>query len=419
MSKLKVALLGFGTVGSGVYEAVKTHQQRLETLLGKPVEVAAVLIKDEQKKRNVDSNVLFTSNIEKVLETPGLNVVMEAIVGVEPGYTYLSKAMEKGCHIVTANKELFAHKGIELKKKARENNVNILFEAAVAGGIPIIGTLRKLLQVNDVSKVTGILNGTSNYILSDIRTRQIPFSRALEAAQQKGYAEADPVNDVEGWDAFYKLMILSELLYGVQPEWTETTRKGIRDVSFGDICIAEAFGLRIKHIATVERSLEGLKARVEPVMMAPSHPLYSIEGVDNAVTVTGDLVGEVTLTGPGAGAKPTASAMVEDLLHVQDSNHPFVHEKIKGENQESTLKDDNRLQDWLLVVPSINLPDDVVVHEAKTLTVNGKSVTGYYVSGSVATVNRLLKQYSTLVVYPVEGEGLRFESKELVIVNTR
>ncbi|QDP41210.1 homoserine dehydrogenase [Radiobacillus deserti] len=316
MSSLKVALLGFGTVGSGVYQTVQSHQQRLQSLLGRKVEIAGVLIKNTNKKREIDSHIVVSSDIEDILNIPDLDVVIEAIVGVEPGYTYISKAIEKGLHVITANKELIAHRGDVLRDKAKKHQVRIEFEAAVAGGIPVISTLKHLLRVNQVQRIEAILNGTSNYILTHIRETQSSFGDSLRLAQDNGYAEADPSNDIDGWDAFYKLMVLSDLLFRKQPKWEQVIHQGIRHITLEDIIAAESIGCKIKHVATIERIGEHVQVKVEPVLLSGSHPLYSVEGVENAVIVSGDIVGNVKLEGPGAGALPTASAIIEDLVNL-------------------------------------------------------------------------------------------------------
>lgn len=320
MSVIKVAILGFGTVGEGVYRTIHSHAEELETVLGKKVEVAAILIQNQQKERNISEDVLITSDFDEILKLQELDVVVEAIVGKEPAFTFLKKTIEKGCHIVTANKEMFAHHGKELQKLAEENHVSVGFEATVAGGIPIIQTIRQLLKINRVQKIEGILNGTSNFILTEMREKQQIFEEALFHAKEKGFAEADPTNDVEGFDAFYKTMILSRIAFGTEPNWKNVELEGITSISSEMIAEAENFGLRFKHIAQISIEDGQIKAVIKPVKVDPSHPFYHIEGVQNAVNVSTDIVGDITLQGPGAGMFPTASAVIEDLVYVCQNN---------------------------------------------------------------------------------------------------
>jgi homoserine dehydrogenase len=316
MSVVKVALLGFGTVGEGVYRTIQSHQKELKASLGKNVEIVAVLIKNKGKIRSIDQNVLITTDFDEILRIPHLDIVMEAIVEREPCYSYLQKAIRRGCHVITANKEMFAHHGEELLRLAEKEHVTVGFEASVAGGIPIIQTLEKLLNVNRIQKVEGILNGTSNFILTEMREKNKSFQEALVVAQEKGYAEADPTNDIEGIDSFYKLMILSNVAYGKQPEWGSVDIEGISNLTASQIAEADKVGLRFKHVATIRRNQNGsLVGSVKPVLVSHKHPFYHIEGVENVVTITTDIVGSITLQGPGAGMFPTASAMIEDVVH--------------------------------------------------------------------------------------------------------
>lgn len=316
MSIIKVAILGFGTVGEGVYKTIQSHQKELTAHLGKKVEVAAVLIRNKQKIRAISDDVLVTTEFDEILRLPDLHIIMEAIVQQEPSFTYLKKAIKRGCHIITANKEMFAHHGKELLQLAEEHHVSIGFEATVAGGIPIIQTLRNLLKVNRIQSVQGILNGTSNFILTEMREKQQPFASALKLAQQNGYAEADPTNDVEGIDPFYKLMILSKIAFGKEPDWKKVELEGITNITSERMEIAASLGLRFKHIASISQKGGIITGSVKPVLIGKTHPFYHVEGVENAVNVQSDIVGSITLQGPGAGMFPTASAMIEDLVYV-------------------------------------------------------------------------------------------------------
>ncbi|MFJ7724932.1 homoserine dehydrogenase [Neobacillus sp. NPDC097160] len=322
MTVIKVAILGFGTVGEGVYRTIQSHAEELTAVLGKKVEVAAVLIKNKQKERNVSEDVLLTTDFEDILNMPELDIVIEAIVDKDPTFSFLKKAIERGCHIITANKEMFAHHGQELLELAEKNNVSVGFEATVAGGIPVIQTFRQLLNINRIQQVQGILNGTSNFILTEMREGKQSFAEALSLAQENGFAEADPTNDIEGYDAFYKAMILSRIAFGEEPNWHDVEREGITAITSELIEKAEELGLRYKHIAQISKSGNQIKATIKPVLVGKEHPFYHVEGVQNAVSVHSDIVGEITLQGPGAGMFPTASAIIEDLVYVCKNNAP-------------------------------------------------------------------------------------------------
>jgi homoserine dehydrogenase len=317
MSSLNVALLGFGTVGKGVYETIESHQSRLKQLLGREVRVAAILVKNKEKHTSPNKEILLTTEMEDILSIPDLHVVVDAIVGCEPGFTYLSNAIKKGCHIITANKEMFAYHGSELLNLAKENGVFLGYEATVAGGIPVIQTIRQLLQVNRLVKIEAILNGTSNFILTSMRKDGLSFEETLQLAQANGYAEADPSNDIEGHDAFYKGVVLSQLIYGEKPLTASTTRKGITDITASFISSAERLGLRFRHIVTLFKAEGEIVLKVEPVLVSPEHPFYQVEGVQNGVSIETDLVGNVQLQGPGAGKLPTASAILEDFIQIE------------------------------------------------------------------------------------------------------
>ena len=293
MSALHIALLGYGTVGKGVYQTIETHQEKLKSIFKKDVKIVAILVKNIEKYHAPDCDVLLTDDYKKIVTLEKLDVVIDAIVGKEPSFHYLQQAIHRGCHAITANKEMFAYHGTQLKQLAKEQGVTLGFEATVAGGIPIIQTLRQLLQVNNIQKVQGILNGTSNFILTQMREDSCSFDTALTLAQEKGYAEADPTNDVEGYDAFFKAVILSELVFGETPNWEESIRNGIKSITREQIELFSSLGYRFKHVASIEKKEKGVKVAVKPVLVTETHPFYHIEGVQNAVSIDGDIVGNI------------------------------------------------------------------------------------------------------------------------------
>lgn len=314
MRKINVALIGLGTVGNGVYETIHKHEKRLQQITNSHIRISTIVIQDRNKHKKLNKNYTISTNIEDILVNKDIDVVFEAIVGKEPAFTYVKQCIKAGKHVITANKEMFAAHGSELKELAKQYEVEIGFDATTAGGIPVIQTIQQLLKVNKITKVQAILNGTTNYILTEMREKQLTFPVALKQAQQLGYAEADPKNDVEGFDAFYKLMILTELIFDKQPVWEDVNRMGIEQITTKEINkLAEK---RMKHVATVKQTENGLHATVEPITVSKEHPLYAVEGVDNGIHLQTDILGELTLIGPGAGALPTASAMVEDFCTI-------------------------------------------------------------------------------------------------------
>ncbi|WP_240390695.1 homoserine dehydrogenase [Bacillus sp. Y1] len=323
METVKVVLLGFGTVGSGVYDSIlHTHQEKLEKVIGKKVEIVGILVKTE-KERQIPKNIIVTTKIDEILALPKIDYVFEAIVGIEPAYSYIQLFLDRGCHVISANKELLANRGEELSEYALNKGKFLTFEAAVAGGIPLLRTIIQLLQVNGILVLEGILNGTSNYILSKMRNEKLSFGECLQEAQQLGYAEANPESDISGRDAFYKQMILSSLIYHEQPDWEKVERIGIEQVALEDLALGEGHGLRLKLLASLKREDEGIKATVKPTFVSSEHPLYNVEGVDNGIVIKTDLVGTLMLQGPGAGSKATASAMIEDLVQIEQQKQPL------------------------------------------------------------------------------------------------
>ena len=317
MATIKAAILGFGTVGQGIYHILNEKRQELREKLGVELEVAKILVTNASQERVPGTKHLMTESIEDVLAEQNLQVVFEAIVNEEPAFSYLKQAVERKCHVITANKVMFAKRGAELEALAKANGVFVGFEASVAGGVPIIKTMKNILLVNDVSRVQGILNGTTNYILTKMRAEGWSFDDALCEAQRLGYAEADPYNDVSGQDAFKKLMILSSLAFGEQPNWSDVEVIGIDTISAEQVKEATEKGLRYRHVAEVEKHADGtIHAKVAPLLVDKEHPLYPVDDVFNAVAMETNYIGTLSITGPGAGMYPTASVMVEDYAEI-------------------------------------------------------------------------------------------------------
>ena len=331
MVPIKIGLLGLGTVGRGTYEVLRRNQHEIARRAGRGIEVAAIAVRDVAKARaSVGSKTPVSSNFDDIIHNPDIDIVVELIGGYEPAYTLALEAIRRGKHVVTANKALLARHGNELFDAARAKGVMIAFEAAVAGGIPIIKALREGLTANRIEWIAGIINGTSNFILSEMRARGIAFDAALSEAQRLGYAEADPTFDIEGIDAAHKLAILSSIAFGVPINIDAVYTEGISKLAKEDIKYAEQLGYRIKLLGITKRTAAGIELRVHPTLVPLQRLIANVEGAMNAVLIKGDAVGTTLYYGQGAGAEPTASAVIADLvdvtrLHTADPENHVPH----------------------------------------------------------------------------------------------
>ncbi|MBP2315897.1 homoserine dehydrogenase [Azospirillum soli] len=315
---LKIAVAGLGTVGAGVLKLLAQQAEVIEQRCGRRIEVVAVSARSRGKDRGVDlSAVEWYDDPVKLAAHPGVDVVVELIGGSEGAAKQtVETALELGRHVVTANKALLAHHGTELALKAEGKGLAVAFEAAVAGGIPIIKGLREGLAGNRIAEVHGILNGTCNYILTEMRTTGREFADVLAEAQKLGYAEADPSFDIDGVDAAHKLAVLTSVAFGTPVDFQNVYVEGIRHVSALDFDYADALGYRIKLLGIARRTATGIEQRVHPCMVPKAAPIAAVDGVFNAVVAQGDFVDRVLFVGRGAGAGPTASAVVADLIDV-------------------------------------------------------------------------------------------------------
>lgn len=313
---IRIGLLGFGTVGSGAYRMLQDNRDAITRKVGRPLEVMRIGIRDLEKPRSLPPS-MFTRDLDSILDDPEIDVILELIGGIDPAARLVEQALLKGKNVVTANKELIAKHGSRLVHMAKARGLDLHFEAAVGGGIPLVQPLKHQLAGNDVLKLMGILNGTTNYILTRMTQEGAELEEVLADAQKLGYAEADPTNDVDGFDAVYKLAILASICFGRQVPVEGVHREGIRGISKLDIKYAEALGYRIKLLGIVEPADGGaILARVHPTLIPANHPLASVNDVYNAVWIDGDFVGDVMLSGRGAGSDPTASAVIGDLIDV-------------------------------------------------------------------------------------------------------
>jgi homoserine dehydrogenase len=334
MEPIKVGLLGFGTVGSGTFTVLRRNQEEIKRRAGRGIEVTRIAVRNPAKALaalgRAAGGVEVGNDFNAVVEDPGIGIVAEMIGGTGIARELVLRAIDNGKHVVTANKALLAVHGTEIFAAASAKGVMVAFEAAVAGGIPIIKALREGLTANRIQYIAGIINGTTNYILSEMRERGLDFATALAGAQALGYAEADPTFDIEGIDAAHKLTIMSAIAFGVPMQFDRAYIEGISKLDATDIKYAEDLGYRIKLLGITRRTDRGIELRVHPTLISAKRLIASVEGAMNAVEVHGDAVGATLYYGKGAGAEPTASAVVADLvdvtrLHTADPEHRVPH----------------------------------------------------------------------------------------------
>lgn len=317
MEAIRIGLLGLGTVGSGVVKIIQDHQDKLMHQVGCPVTIKKVLVKDIDKKRDADlPKEVLTTEVYDVIDDPEVDVIIEVIGGVEQTKQYLLDALKAKKHVVTANKDLIAVYGSELLAAAKENGCDLYYEASVAGGIPILRTLEEGLSSDRITKMMGIVNGTTNFILTKMIKEKSPYEEVLKEAQDLGFAEADPTADVEGLDAARKMAILARLGFSMNVDLDDVKVKGISRITDEDISFSKRLGYTMKLIGIAQRDDNKIEVSVQPTLLPDHHPLSAVHNEFNAVYVYGEAVGETMFYGPGAGSMPTATSVVSDLVAV-------------------------------------------------------------------------------------------------------
>ena len=359
MKKVKIALLGLGNVGRGVYNILIKNKEEIMKRSGYEIEVSKILVRSLDKYRGVEvSNDILTTNFDDIINDDSIKIVVEVMGGIEPAKEYILRAIEKNKHIVTANKMLLATEGKEVFEKADEKKVMFQYEASVAGGIPIINSINENLTANKINELYGIVNGTTNYILSKMELEGLEFDDVLEEAKEKGYAEEDPTSDIEGYDAQYKLAILSALSFGTKISVDDVYREGITKIKPIDMKYASDFNMSIKLLAIAKENNGELELRVHPTMIPETHPLANVYDSFNAIFINGNAVGDLMFYGKGAGDMPTGSAVVSDIISILRKN-------IDTKNENPVVKDNL----WNKNVKSI---DDVESRYYIRLTVQDK-----------------------------------------------
>ena len=316
MNDINVAILGIGTVGTGAYKIIESQKDEFPYKTGSKINISKVLVRNKNKKREGINENLITDDWSEIINDDSIKIVIEVMGGIEPAKTYISEALKKGKSVVTANKDLIASYGSELLDLAKENKCDILFEAAVAGGIPIIRPLKQCLAANKIEEVMGIVNGTTNFILSNMTDEGMEFDDALKLAQELGYAEADPTADVEGYDAARKVAIMASIAFNSRVTFDDVYTEGISKISAKDIKYVKELGCDIKLLGVAANTDEGIEVRVHPMLIPSEHPLAGVKDSFNAVFVKGDAVGDTMFYGKGAGELPTASAIMGDVVDV-------------------------------------------------------------------------------------------------------
>ncbi len=355
MGKIKIGIIGLGTVGCGVVKTLRNFAD--------DVEIVKIAVNNLKKKRNIDNldENLLTDNPFEIVDNPSIDIVVEVMGGVNPAFSLIKKAIENGKHIVTANKELLAKHGEELFQSAKEKNVVILYEAAVAGGIPIIMPVKTILRANKITKVKGILNGTTNYILTKMDEDCASYEQVLKEAQELGYAETDPTGDVEGYDAAYKIVTLATIAFGKRVKIDNTYREGITKITAKDIKRANELGYKIKLIASAEIDENDVAdVRVHPMLVPQDHVLAKINNVTNAVMLSGTPVGEIMFTGPGAGEFPTASSVAGDILalcsEVRRTAYPLPMMRCNHSDSAKSLHIEDTKNRYYLMLDTVDTP---------------------------------------------------------------
>lgn len=326
MKPINVGIIGLGVVGGGTAQVLRENANEISRRLGRDVRVSMVSRRDTAKAQEIigtDTDIIITADAAEVVNQPDIDIIVELIGGTTIAKDMVLQAIANGKHVVTANKKLLAEHGNEIFAAAKAKNVMVMFEAAVAGGIPIIKSLREGLAANKIEWIAGIINGTSNFILSEMRAKGSDFADVLKEAQEKGYAEADPTFDIEGHDAGHKLTIMSSVAFGVPLDFSKCYLEGISKLEGKDIKYAEELGYRVKLLGITRRREDGVELRVHPTLIPEERLIAKVDGVMNAVLVKADMVGITMHYGPGAGSLPTASSVVADILDIcrlMDSN---------------------------------------------------------------------------------------------------
>ena len=342
---MEAAIMGYGTIGSGVAEVLRINRESIRKRAGEEIGIRYILDLRDFPGDPLSEKLVHDYRV--IAEDPQVQVVVETMGGVEPAYTFVKAMLMAGKHVTTSNKALVAAKGAELTALAKEKNVHFMFEASVGGGIPIIRSLNSCLTADEIEEITGIVNGTTNYMLTKMSREGLEFDDVLKDAQDKGYAEKDPTADIEGYDACRKIAILTSLVCRQQVDYEDIHTEGITDITATDIRYASAMGRVIRLLASSKKTENGYAAMVAPFLLPPEHPLYSVNDVFNAVFVHGNVLGDAMFYGSGAGKLPTASAVVADIVEI--ARHPDAGLAVDWSTKKIELADFNSIRNRFFV----------------------------------------------------------------------
>lgn len=373
---MKVAILGVGTVGGGVLEVLEQNASIIAARAGESITPVAVLVRDKSKAKENVKHLKIYDDFDELIANDEIDVFVELIGGVDLPYRMIKKLLNKGKAVVTANKALLAYHRSELESLAGETPFG--FEASVAGGIPIIKALREGLAANHINSITGILNGTCNYILTNMMNKGLAFDEVLKTAQELGYAEADPTFDVGGFDAAHKLLILASIAYKLDAKPDDILIEGISDISAEDIYFASEFGYTIKLLAVAKRNENNLELRVHPALLSKDKMIAKVDGVMNAISVVGDLVGESLYYGAGAGSRATASAVVSDLIDIaRKIKTPMLGYKDKGLDSGLKLLKKDEISSKFYLRLKVRDELGVIANITNIMSANGVSIDSF------------------------------------------
>ncbi len=349
---MEAAIMGYGTIGSGVAEVLRINRESIRKRAGEEIGIRYILDLRDFPGDPLSEKLVHDYRV--IAEDPQVQVVVETMGGVEPAYTFVKAMLMAGKHVTTSNKALVAAKGAELTALAKEKNVHFMFEASVGGGIPIIRSLNSCLTADEIEEITGIVNGTTNYMLTKMSREGLEFDDVLKDAQDKGYAEKDPTADIEGYDACRKIAILTSLVCGQQVDYEDIHTEGITDITATDIRYASAMGRVVRLLASSKKTKNGYAAMVAPFLLPPEHPLYSVNDVFNAVFVHGNVLGDAMFYGSGAGKLPTASAVVADIVEI--ARHPDAGLAVDWSTKKIELADFNSIRNRFFVRTTAERP---------------------------------------------------------------
>lgn len=425
MKELNVALLGLGTVGSGVVKIIEENREQIKETMNKDINIRHILVRDKSRSRPINvSKYHLTEDIDEILKDDSIDIVVEVMGGIEPTVDWLKSALSEKKHVITANKDLLAVHLNVLEELAQKNDVALKYEASVAGGIPIVNAINNGLNANNISKFMGILNGTSNFILSKMTQEETSFKDALDEAQRLGFAEADPTDDVEGIDAARKVVITSYLSFNQVINLADVDRHGISDVELSDIKVADELGYKIKLIGKGTYETSPVQASVAPTLINKAHQLASVEDEFNAIYVIGDAVGETMFYGKGAGSLATGSAVVSDLLNVtlnfETNLHTLPpHFELKTAETKEMMDDDDTIslkdkESYYLVVQTdgeeINkvetqIKSKLPFHKSLSVSERDAHTVGIVIVGIDEAPETSITESGYIVkkIYPVEG----------------